>query len=91
MYYPLRNTCAQVLATVDGGLAIYRLAAKFQIAPGTDQLGTVRAISAETGKTIAARAQLTVVVPSRPVEAFARRANCVSRRYDADGTTCGAE
>ena len=65
MYYPLRNTCAQMLATADfdsdtaraltaggqGGLAIYSLAARHQITPGTDNLGTVRAISVETGKT----------------------------------------
>ena len=50
MYYPLRNSCARVLATPDEGLAIYQLAARFQLAPGTDQLGTVRAISAETGR-----------------------------------------
>jgi len=65
MYYPLRNTCAQMLATADfesvraqaltsggqGGLAIYSLAARHQIAPDTDNLGTVRAISVETGET----------------------------------------
>ena len=65
MYYPLRNTCAQMLATADfesvraqtltrggqGGLAIYSLAARHQITPGTDNLGTVRAISVETGET----------------------------------------
>tara|TARA_B100001971_G_scaffold204698_1_gene221165 strand:- start:2524 stop:4281 length:1758 start_codon:yes stop_codon:yes gene_type:complete len=51
MYYPLRSTCARVLSTMDGGLAIYRLAARFQLAPGTEQLGTVHAISAETGQT----------------------------------------
>lgn len=65
MYYPLRNTCANMLATADfdsdtaqaltaggqGGLAIYSLAARHQITPGTENLGTVRAISAETGKT----------------------------------------
>jgi len=65
MYYPLRNTCANMLATADfetdtaqaltaggqGGLAIYSLAARHQIAPGTENLGTVRAISAETGET----------------------------------------
>ena len=50
MYYPLRNTCARVLSTMEGGLAIYRLAARFQLAPGTEQLGTVRAISVETGQ-----------------------------------------
>jgi alcohol dehydrogenase (cytochrome c) len=65
MYFPLRNTCAQMLATSDveseraraltadgqGGLAIYSLAARHQIAPGTENLGTVRAISVETGET----------------------------------------
>ena len=65
MYYPLRNTCANMLATADfesdtardltaggqGGLAIYSLAARHQIAPDTNNLGTVRAISAETGET----------------------------------------
>ena len=65
MYYPLRNTCAQMLATANfesvraraltaggqGGLAIYSLVARHQIAPGTDNLGTVRAISVETGET----------------------------------------
>ena len=51
MYFPLQNTCARVLSTMDGGLAIYRLAARFQLTPGTDDLGTVRAINAETGET----------------------------------------
>ena len=65
MYYPLHNTCARMMATADvnsaaatelsgggyGGLAIYSLAAKHQIAPDTNFQGTVRAINAETGKT----------------------------------------
>ena len=51
MYFSLRSTCARVLSTMDGGLPIYRLAVRIQLAPGTDQLGTVRAISAETGQT----------------------------------------
>ena len=65
MYYPLRNTCANMLATGNfesdtaraltaggqGGLAIYQLAARHQLTPGTENLGTVRAISAETGRT----------------------------------------
>ena len=65
MYYPLRNTCANMLATGNfesdtaralteggqGGLAIYQLAARHQLTPGTNNLGTVRAVSAETGKT----------------------------------------
>ena len=32
-------------------LAIYALAARHQLAPGTNQLGTVRAVSAKTGET----------------------------------------
>ena len=51
MYFPLRSTCARVLSTMDGGLPIYRIAVRIQLAPGTEQLGTVRAISAETGQT----------------------------------------
>ena len=51
MYYPMQNVCARVLSTADGGLSLYQLAARFQLAPGTDQLGSVWAISAETGET----------------------------------------
>ena len=66
MYYPLRNTCADMMATADfetqratelereivrGGMALYSLAGRHRIAPGTDNLGTVRAINAETGRT----------------------------------------
>ena len=47
MYYPLRNACARIMATNDGSL--YGLSVRTQIAPGTDQVGTVQAISAETG------------------------------------------
>ena len=47
----LKQTCARVLSTMDGGLAIYRLAARMQLAPGAELLGTVRGISAETGET----------------------------------------
>ena len=66
MYMPLRNTCARMLATDDvrseraraltaggqGGLEIYALAARHQITPGEDQLGTVYAVSAESGRTV---------------------------------------
>lgn len=63
MYYPLRNTCARMLASAEtqseearainerGGLDIYSLTARHQLAPDTDNLGSVYAISAETGKT----------------------------------------
>ena len=50
MYYPLRNTCARMMATTEGASSLYALATRHQIAPGTDQVGTVQAISAETGE-----------------------------------------
>ena len=50
MYMPLRNTCARMMATREARIH-YALALRHQLAPGTDQLGTVQAISAETGAT----------------------------------------
>ena len=52
MYMPLGNACARMLATMSGNLQAYALGVRHQLAPGTDQLGTVRAISAETGRTL---------------------------------------
>ena len=51
LYMPLRNACARMMATRDGGMDLYALAVRTQFAPGFDQLGTVQAISAETGAT----------------------------------------
>ncbi|HCQ98050.1 MAG TPA: ATP-binding protein [Acidobacteria bacterium] len=50
MYYPLRNVCAQMMAEGPDSTSVYALAWRGQIAPGTDQVGTVQAISAETGE-----------------------------------------
>ena len=56
MYFPLRNACARMMATPpredDLGARLYSLAVRNQFAPGFDQLGTVRAISVETGETV---------------------------------------
>ena len=54
MYMPLQNVCARMLSTAPGddlASALYGFAFRTQIAPGTDQVGTVQAISAETGET----------------------------------------
>ena len=54
MYMPLRNVCARMRAsTFDDEQAsqLYAIAWRSQIAPGTDQVGAVHAISAETGAT----------------------------------------
>ena len=57
MYMPLQNACATMTvnydpAAADLGTAVYGLSSVPQFAPGTDQLGTVRAISVETGATL---------------------------------------
>ena len=52
MYFPLRNTCARVLATTIEENSFLALTMREEIAPGTNQLGTVQAISAETGETV---------------------------------------
>jgi PQQ-dependent dehydrogenase (methanol/ethanol family) len=53
MYYGLQNTCSNVTATSDKPQlgVLYAISNKDQIAPGTDRIGTIYAISAETGKT----------------------------------------
>ena len=51
MYYPLRNVCARMMAEGPESTSVYAIAWRPEIAPGTDQVGTVWAISAETGET----------------------------------------
>ena len=62
MYMPLRNTCARMMATTEFDMdrpaertesrsTTYAIAYRHQVAPGTDNVGTVRAISVETGET----------------------------------------
>ena len=59
MYMPLRNMCQRLLATTspDASHRIYALAVRHELAPGTDQLGSIHAISAETGETAWAHQQ----------------------------------
>ncbi len=49
MYMPLRHTCGRVMATNDGSW--YQLSVRTQLTPGESQLGTIQAISVETGET----------------------------------------
>ena len=54
MYFPLRNTCARMMVVESDEtlpLELYALAVRNEIAPGTEQVGTVQAVSAETGAT----------------------------------------
>ena len=64
MYMPLRNTCARMMATRvfpedappagrnESRSELYAIAYRHQLAPGNENAGTVRAISAETGATV---------------------------------------
>ncbi|MDA1092922.1 MAG: PQQ-binding-like beta-propeller repeat protein [Acidobacteria bacterium] len=57
MYMPLRNVCAQMRAMgapdeQDESRRLYAIAWRAEIAPGTDQVGSVQAISAETGQVV---------------------------------------
>ena len=49
MYMPLRHTCGRMMASADTGW--YALTVRTQLTPGEDQLGTIQAISVETGET----------------------------------------
>ena len=51
MYMPLRNACSRMAALDDGARSLYSLSMRRELAPGTEQLGTVWAVSAETGST----------------------------------------
>ena len=57
MYMPLRNVCARMRAMsepdeTDEARRLYAIAWRPEIAPGTDQVGSVQAISAETGRVV---------------------------------------
>ena len=57
MYMPLRNVCARMRAMAepdeqDEARRLYAIAWRAEIAPGTDQVGSVQAISAETGRVV---------------------------------------
>jgi alcohol dehydrogenase (cytochrome c) len=53
MYMPMQNMCMTATTTVDtrDPSKVYGLSMRQQFAPGTDKVGTVWAISAETGQT----------------------------------------
>ena len=54
MYFPLHNTCmtSTSLAEADAFDSLYAIRNSIQIAPGTQNVGTLRAISVETGETV---------------------------------------
>ena len=57
MYMPLRNVCARMMSEDENSTSVYAIAWRPEIAPGTEQVGSVWAISAETGRTTWLREQ----------------------------------
>ncbi len=88
MYFPLRNTCARMMVVESNEtlpLELYALAVRNEIAPGTDQVGTVQAISAETGATAwqhEQRAATTSLVATGGGLVFGGDANGRFRAFD---------
>ena len=52
IYMPLRNTCGRQMSVTLEENAFLAVTQREEIAPGTDQLGSVHAISVETGETV---------------------------------------
>jgi len=52
MFYSLQNACTTMTAIQDTPTTAYAIQSNNQIAPGTDKLGSIHAISVETGKTL---------------------------------------
>lgn len=88
MYYPLQNTCAMISAVLDKPSldSLYGLRNRqAQIAPGTDNAGTIQAISAETGEIVwkyEQRAGTTSLVATAGGLLFGGDANGRFRAFD---------
>ncbi|MGD8808480.1 MAG: PQQ-binding-like beta-propeller repeat protein [Gammaproteobacteria bacterium] len=54
MYYPLQNTCAELTSRAERPSLddLYAVSGRTQITPGTDNVGTIQAISVVTGETL---------------------------------------
>ena len=90
MYFPLQNTCMTVTAQIERPslTSLYGFSSRSQLAAGAgDTLGTVQAISVETGKTIwthEQRAATTSLVATGGRLLFGGDANGRFRAFDQD-------
>jgi PQQ-dependent dehydrogenase (methanol/ethanol family) len=85
MYYGLQNTCEQQTALDNG--TMYSFSAKAEITPGTRNIGSLFAISAETGRTLwryDQRAGMMSVVATGGRLLFAGDTNGRFRAFDQD-------
>jgi len=86
MYYGLQNTCMNMTA-IDNPNTAYSFNSRAEVTPGTQNIGTIYAISAETGKTLwkyEQRAGMMSLVASGGGLIFAGDTNGRFRAFDQD-------
>jgi alcohol dehydrogenase (cytochrome c) len=89
MYYPLQNTCMMTTSTsaVPNPDELYAINNRVQIAPGVDNVGTIEAISVETGATawkVEQRAGTLSLMSTAGGVLFGGDVNGRFRAYDAE-------
>ena len=89
LFYPLQNTCMDVTAITDDPhtTELYGVLMEHMLAPGTDKLGTIQAISAETGRIkwkYEQRAATTALVATASGLLFGGDINGRFRAYDQE-------
>ncbi len=89
MFFPLQNTCETIspLDVAPLTTSLYAIRSRTQITPGTDKVGTVYAISVETGKTVwkyEQRAGMMSLVATRGGLVFGGDTNGHFRALDQD-------
>lgn len=87
MYFPLRNTCSPMMSVPEEENPVLALTMREELAPGTEHLGVVHAISAETGETLwryEQRAGTTSLLATGGGLIFGGDANGRFRAFDQD-------
>ena len=89
MYFPLQNTCAVVAPISDKPVpnSLYAIRSKAELPEGVDKVGTIQAISVETGRTIwkyEQRAGTTSIVATGSGLLFTGDINGRFRAFDQD-------
>jgi len=89
MYFPLQNTCAVVAPISDKPVpnSLYAIRSKAELPEGVDKVGTIQAISVETGRTIwkyEQRAGTTSIVATGSGLLFTGDINGGFRAFDQD-------
>jgi alcohol dehydrogenase (cytochrome c) len=89
MYYPLQNTCMMSTSSSDTPSLedLYAIRNRVQITPGVENVGTIEAISVETGRTewkVEQRAGVLSLISTRGGLLFGGDVNGRFRAYDVE-------